>query len=79
MRERPLRVTYLLTLFQDHQFGPVVLLGIGGTGVEIYRDTALRMVPLRPQDVTSMVKGLKGHRLLEGYRTYAAKIKHNLH
>jgi acyl-CoA synthetase (NDP forming) len=52
----------------DHQFGPVVLLGIGGTGVEIYRDTALRMVPLRPQDVSSMVKGLKGHQLLEGYR-----------
>jgi acyl-CoA synthetase (NDP forming) len=52
----------------DHQFGPVVLLGIGGTGVEIYRDTALRMLPLKPQDVTSMVKGLKGHQLLEGYR-----------
>ena len=52
----------------DYQFGPVVLLGIGGTGVEIYRDTALRMLPLRPQDVASMVKGLKGHQLLEGYR-----------
>jgi acyl-CoA synthetase (NDP forming) len=52
----------------DHQFGPVVLLGIGGTGVEIYRDTALRMLPLKPQDVASMVRGLKGHQLLEGYR-----------
>ena len=52
----------------DHQFGPVVLLGIGGTGVEIYRDTQLRMAPLRPEDVASMIKGLKAHQLLEGYR-----------
>ncbi len=30
----------------DDQFGPVVLLGIGGTGVEIYKDVTLRMAPL---------------------------------
>jgi acyl-CoA synthetase (NDP forming) len=52
----------------DYQFGPVVLLGIGGTGVEIYRDTMLRMAPLRPDDATSMLKGLKAYQLLEGYR-----------
>ncbi|MGD8520874.1 MAG: acetate--CoA ligase family protein [Desulfobacterales bacterium] len=52
----------------DYQFGPVVLLGIGGTGVEIYRDTVLRMAPLRPEDAASMLKGLKAHQLLEGYR-----------
>ena len=52
----------------DYQFGPVVLFGIGGTGVEIYRDTQLRMAPLRPEDVASMIKGLKAHQLLEGYR-----------
>jgi len=52
----------------DFQFGPVVLLGIGGTGVEIYRDTVLRMAPLRPEDAASMIKGLKAHQLLEGYR-----------
>jgi succinyl-CoA synthetase beta subunit len=52
----------------DHQFGPVILLGIGGTDVEIYRDTALRMAPLNENDVGSMVKGLKAHELLEGYR-----------
>jgi len=52
----------------DYQFGPVILLGIGGTGVEIYRDTSLRMAPLTQVDVESMVKGLKAHQLLEGYR-----------
>lgn len=52
----------------DYQFGPVILLGIGGTGVEIYRDTSLRMAPLAQRDIDSMLKGLKAHQLLEGYR-----------
>jgi succinyl-CoA synthetase beta subunit len=52
----------------DYQFGPVILLGIGGTGVEIYKDATLRMAPLKEKDVASMIKGLKAHALLEGYR-----------
>lgn len=52
----------------DYQFGPVILIGIGGTSVEIYRDTSLRMAPLRPQDAEAMLKDLKAHELLEGYR-----------
>jgi len=52
----------------DYQFGPVMLLGIGGTSVEIYRDTSLRMVPLRASDIDSMIADLKAHQLLEGYR-----------
>ncbi|MGD2126517.1 MAG: acetate--CoA ligase family protein [Desulfobacteraceae bacterium] len=52
----------------DYQFGPVILLGLGGTGVEIYKDVVLRMAPLAEKDVDSMVKGLKAHQLLEGYR-----------
>lgn len=56
----------------DFQFGPVILLGMGGTGVEIYRDVALRMAPLKASDVESMAKGLKAGRLLSGYRGKAA-------
>jgi len=52
----------------DYQFGPVILLGMGGTGVEIYRDVSLRMAPLSPKDVESMIRCLKAHQLLEGYR-----------
>ena len=52
----------------DYQFGPVILLGMGGTGVEIYKDAVLRMAPLQEKDVSSMVKNLKAHQLLEGYR-----------
>lgn len=52
----------------DDQFGPVILLGMGGTGVEIYQDVSLRMAPLGPEDVDAMIKGLKAGRLLSGYR-----------
>lgn len=52
----------------DQQFGPVVVFGIGGTSVEIYNDTAIRMAPLKPDDVSSMVESLKGKQLITGYR-----------
>ena len=52
----------------DYQFGPVILLGMGGTAVEIYKDTALRMAPLKEVDVESMLKGLQAYELLKGYR-----------
>jgi len=52
----------------DYQFGPVILLGMGGIGVEIYRDTTLRMAPLKEKDVEAMLRDLKAHQLLEGYR-----------
>ena len=52
----------------DDQFGPIILMGIGGTAVEIYQDVVLRMAPLREEDVGLMVKCLKAHQLLEGYR-----------
>jgi len=52
----------------DFQFGPVILFGMGGPWVEIYRDVILRLAPLNPKDVDSMIKCLKARPLLEGYR-----------
>jgi hypothetical protein len=52
----------------DEQFGPVIILGMGGIGVEIYNDTAIRMAPVRTADVLSMVDSLKGSPLIKGFR-----------
>ncbi len=52
----------------DHQFGPIILLGVGGTSVEIYDDTAIRMAPIKPHDAESMIDSLKAQKLLKGYR-----------
>ncbi len=52
----------------DFQFGPVIVFGIGGTSVEIYNDTAIRMAPLKPDDVVSMVESLTAKEVISGYR-----------
>ena len=52
----------------DSQFGPVILMGVGGVSVELYKDTAIRMAPLEEKDVGSMMRCLKAHQLLEGFR-----------
>jgi hypothetical protein len=52
----------------DFQFGPVIVFGIGGTSVEIYNDTAVRMAPIKRADVFSMVQSLKAKELITGYR-----------
>ncbi len=52
----------------DYQFGPVIVFGLGGTSVEIYNDTAIRMAPLKRDDVNSMVESLKAKQIIKGYR-----------
>lgn len=52
----------------DEQFGQVVLLGIGGTAVELYKDTVLRLAPIEPSQANQMIHELKGSRLLTGFR-----------
>ncbi len=52
----------------DYQFGPVIVFGLGGTSVEIYNDTAIRMAPLTRDDVNSMVESLTAKQIIKGYR-----------
>ncbi|MFO7568835.1 MAG: acetate--CoA ligase family protein [Smithellaceae bacterium] len=52
----------------DLQFGPMILVGMGGVGVEIYKDVSLRMAPLKTRDADHMLEELTARRLLTGYR-----------
>lgn len=52
----------------DHQFGPMILVGMGGVGVEIYKDVSLRMAPLKLRDADNMLEELTAKKLLTGYR-----------
>jgi acyl-CoA synthetase (NDP forming) len=53
---------------RDLQFGPAVMLGLGGIHAEVYRDVIFRLPPLRETDAVEMVSELKGKALLRGYR-----------
>jgi acetyl coenzyme A synthetase (ADP forming)-like protein len=58
----------ILGVTQDPTFGPLVLLGMGGTTAELVRDTTVRLVPMTDLDAASMVRDLKTSPLLFGYR-----------
>jgi acetyltransferase len=55
-------------VIRDPQFGPAVMLGLGGVRAEVYKDVAFRLAPLNQKDVLSMVSDLEGQALLKGYR-----------
>ncbi len=52
----------------DLQFGPLVLVGLGGVFVEVLRDTALALAPVGQSEATDMLRSLKGAALLDGFR-----------
>ena len=58
----------IVGITRDPQFGPAVMLGLGGIHAEVYRDVIFRLPPLNPKDVFEMVSELKGQALLRGYR-----------
>lgn len=68
VEERVFGIELILGAKIDFQFGPMILLGMGGTGVEIYKDVSLRMAPLSEKDALAMIGGLKAQRLLKGFR-----------
>ena len=53
---------------RDPQFGPAVMLGLGGIHTELYRDVIFRLPPLNENDVFEMVSELKGAPLFKGFR-----------
>jgi acetate---CoA ligase (ADP-forming) subunit beta len=56
----------------DPEFGPMIMLGIGGIFVEIYKDVVFRICPIDRSEAIDMVKRLKGEQLLNGARGHAA-------
>lgn len=52
----------------DSQFGPVVMFGLGGIFVELFKDVAFGLAPLTSEDALRLCQRIKGFRLLEGYR-----------
>lgn len=52
----------------DPQFGPVIMTGLGGVFVEVFKDVAVYPAPLNKQEAYRMISSLKSFRLLEGYR-----------
>ncbi|MDD1716909.1 MAG: acetate--CoA ligase family protein, partial [Methanoregulaceae archaeon] len=52
----------------DPAFGKVITFGLGGIFVELLKDVAIRILPVSDEDLKSMVREIKGYRLIKGFR-----------
>lgn len=52
----------------DSQFGPIVLLGIGGVFTEVFKDVTLYPAPFGRDEALMMINNLKGSKMFYGYR-----------
>ena len=65
---RPGRFELIIGGRTDAQFGPVVMLGLGGIYTEILKDTALRVCPIDAAEARSMIHSLRAYPILAGLR-----------
>jgi len=64
----PKGVELIVGIQNDPQFGPVIMVGLGGIMTEVMKDVAFRMLPITTSDAKSMLNELKGSALLKGFR-----------
>ena len=57
---------------RDPQFGPMIMVGLGGVLVEVLKDVAFRICPIDAAEARAMLGELRGHALLTGFRGEAA-------
>jgi acetate---CoA ligase (ADP-forming) len=61
-------VDTILGVQHDPVFGPVVMFGLGGIFVEVFRDVAFRVAPFGEDAALAMIKSIRGYPLLDGAR-----------
>ncbi len=65
-------IEVMVGVTRDPLFGPLIAFGLGGIHVEILGDVCFRVAPLTDRDACEMVRGIRGYRLLQGYRGHPA-------
>jgi len=68
MAARPRAFELIVGLADDPLFGPIVVFGQGGTGVEIIDDKAVALPPLNLKLAREVIARTRVYRLLKGYR-----------
>lgn len=61
-------VEMLLGVVRDVKFGPMLMVGTGGTFAEVWEDVCLYPCPLGHEEAVRMIQALKGYKILKGYR-----------
>lgn len=61
-------IEMILGVNNDPQFGPMLMAGMGGVFVEVFKDVAICPAPVNKTEAMKMLQSLKAFRLLNGYR-----------
>ena len=64
----PRGVEIIAGTITDEQFGPCIMVGIGGIFTEVLKDISFRAIPISRFDAEQMLDDLKAQTLLEGVR-----------
>lgn len=68
----PAGIEVIIGATKDSVFGPVIMFGLGGIFVEVFKDISFRVAPLTRMDAEEMIKEIKGYSILQGVRGKAA-------
>lgn len=58
----------IVGMSRDPGFGPLLMVGMGGVFVEVYKDVAFRLLPLGREDALEMMAEIRAQPLLDGAR-----------
>ncbi len=67
-KQVPKTIHVIIGGIRDEQFGPTVMLGLGGIYVELFKDVTFRIAPVTDSEALEMIKEIKGYSILKGYR-----------
>lgn len=67
-RMAPRGVEVVLGIHRDPAFGPVLMFGLGGIAVELFKDVAFATCPLSPQGARELIGMTRAAALLRGFR-----------
>ena len=62
----------IIGMTQDPQWGPMIVVGLGGIFVEVLKDISARIAPLGRDDVEEMLRELKSAKIFQSFRGQAA-------
>lgn len=64
----PKGLEVIIGMRRDPTFGPLMMFGLGGVVVELFKDVGFGIAPLSPQQAREMIESTRAGQLLQGFR-----------